>query len=177
MAMAKCNWRITTGIMAKFYLREVQDAARRFCSCFERRSRRPALDMFNSGLNYLYGMTYSVVEGGVFAKGLDPFIGLLHVDFYNRPTLVFDLIEPVRPVVDRIWIDLILSGDVLEEHFVRKDQGFWLAKKGKRLIIPSFNKFLHQRIKVGDVVKRFKDHIYEEANALGNYIHEVIELP
>ena len=62
-------------------------------SKFEKRSRRPALDHFNSALNYLYGMTYGVVEGGIFAKGLDPFIGLLHTDQYNEPTLAFDLIE------------------------------------------------------------------------------------
>ena len=74
---------------------------------FEKRSRRPALDFFNAGLNYLYGMTYSVVEGGVFAKGLDPFTGILHVDAYKKTTLVFDLIESIRPVVDRILLDLI----------------------------------------------------------------------
>lgn len=64
---------------------------------FERRSRQPALDYFNSALNYLYGMTYSVVESGVFAKGFDPFAGYLHTDNYLKNSLVFDLIEPVRP--------------------------------------------------------------------------------
>ena len=36
---------------------------------FDKRSRRPALDIFNATLNYLYGMTYTVVEAGIFAAG------------------------------------------------------------------------------------------------------------
>ncbi|HHM20533.1 MAG TPA: CRISPR-associated endonuclease Cas1 [Bacteroidetes bacterium] len=139
---------------------------------FIKRTRRPALDFFNSGLNYLYGMTYSVVEGGVFAKGLDPFIGLLHTDFYKRTSLVFDLIEPVRPLIDRLLIQLILNGALSAEHFVPKEQGFWLSKKGKRIIIPSFNEYLHKRIKFRNSVLRLKDHIYMLSNELGNLINE-----
>ncbi|MEM6380472.1 MAG: CRISPR-associated endonuclease Cas1, partial [Bacteroidota bacterium] len=42
---------------------------------FRQRSRKPAKDIYNAGLNYLYGMLYSVVEGGLFAAGLDPQLG------------------------------------------------------------------------------------------------------
>ena len=110
---------------------------------FKTRSRRPALDYFNASLNYLYGMTYSVVESGVFAKGLDPAIGCLHVDNFKKPTLVFDLIEPIRPLIDRMLIDLILEGKVVTENFIKKGQGYWVSKKGKRMIITSFNDFLN----------------------------------
>ena len=58
---------------------------------FEKRSRRPALDYFNAALNYLYGLTYTIVESGVFAKGLDPSIGMLHADQHQQPSLVFRL--------------------------------------------------------------------------------------
>jgi len=143
---------------------------------FDKRSRRPAMDYFNSGLNYLYGMTYSIVESGVFAKGLDPFIGFLHVDFYKRTALVFDLIEPIRPLIDRILVDLIMTEQLLPDHFIPKGQGYWLNKKGKRIIIPSFNAYLQERIKIGHTVRRFKDHIYGESNLLGNHINEIITL-
>lgn len=144
---------------------------------FDKRSRRPAMDYFNAGLNYLYGMTYGVVESGVFAKGLDPFIGCLHTDFYRKPTLVFDLIEPMRPIIDRILIDLILEGSLLPEHFVKKEQGFWIAKQGKRIIISNFNDYLQKRISLNGSVRRIKDHIYEESNQLGNLINKTIQLP
>ena len=143
---------------------------------FESRNRRPALDYFNSALNYLYGMTYSVVESGVFAKGLDPFIGILHVDNYNNPTLVYDIIEPIRPIIDKILISVIKENRLSSDCFVKKSQGYWINKKGKRIIIPTFNEFLNTRIKFNEKVKSLKEHIYRLSNDLGNYIEENINL-
>jgi len=143
---------------------------------FEKRSRRPALDFFNAGLNYLYGMTYSVVESGVFAKGLDPSIGILHVDNFKKPTLVFDLIESIRPLIDGLLMNLILENQLSPEHFIHKKQGYWVSKKGKRVIIGSFNDFLQTRLKINNSVKRLKDHIYAESNTLGNLIETKINL-
>jgi len=137
---------------------------------FKKRTRQPALDYFNAALNYLYGMTYSIVESGVFAKGLDPFVGYMHTDNYLKTALVFDLIEPIRPLIDRILIDLCIEGKLQASHFIPKEQGYWLSKEGKRLIIPTFNEYLHQRIKVGNRVKRLKDIIFSYSNELGNSI-------
>lgn len=64
---------------------------------FTTRNRRPAIDPFNAILNYSYGLLYPVVESALFAAGLDPYLGMLHADQYQRPTLVYDMIEPFRP--------------------------------------------------------------------------------
>ena len=61
---------------------------------FEGRSRRPARDPFNAVLNYCYGILYSLVEKACILSGLDPYVGFLHTDIYNKKSLVFDLIEP-----------------------------------------------------------------------------------
>jgi len=143
---------------------------------FEKRSRRPALDFFNAGLNYLYGMTYGVVESGVFAKGLDPSIGCLHVDSFKKPTLVFDLIEPIRPLIDQMLVELILDDQLESSHFIKKDQGYWMSKAGKRVVIRSFNDFLQNRINIKNSTKRLKDHIYEESNILGKLINNTIDI-
>ena len=143
---------------------------------FEKRSRRPALDYFNAGLNYLYGMTYSVVESGIYAKGLDPFTGYMHTDFYRKKSLVFDLMEPVRPLIDKMWMNLILSRQIQPEHFIPKEQGFWLSKAGKRIVIPSFNQYLRKRIKLGENYFSLKNHIYRLSNELGNLIDQTIDL-
>ena len=137
---------------------------------FVKRTRRPALDYFNAGLNYLYGMTYSVVESGVFAKGLDPSIGCLHVDAFKKPTLVFDLIEPIRPLIDGMLMDLILENRLSPKDFIKKKQGYWIAKKGKRTMISSFNDFLNSTLQIQNSNRRLKDHIYHESNELGNLI-------
>lgn len=137
---------------------------------FIKRSRQPALDYFNAALNYLYGMTYSVVESGVFAKGFDPFAGFLHTDNYLKTSLVFDIIEPFRPFIDRILIDLINNNMIDPSHFEEKNPGFWLNKKGKHIIIPAFNDHLEKRIKAWNKVMRLKDHIYNESFELGRII-------
>jgi len=139
---------------------------------FDKRSRQPALDYFNAALNYLYGMTYNVVESGVFAKGLDPFAGYLHTDNYLKTSLVFDLIEPVRPLIDRLLIGMCQTGQLLPIHFEAKMKGFWLSKAGKRVIIPAFNEYMYQRFKLDGKIMRLKDHVFNESFGLGRAINQ-----
>ena len=72
---------------------------------FAGRSRNPAQDAFNCLLNYAYGMLYGIVERACLLAGLDPYIGFIHTDHYNKPSLVFDLIEQYR-----IWADETVIG-------------------------------------------------------------------
>ncbi len=143
---------------------------------FKTRTRQPALDYFNATLNYLYGMTYTIVESAVFAKGLDPFIGFLHTEDYLRTALVFDLIEPFRPVIDRLLIELCKQESLQPKHFIEKNPGYWLSKEGKKLIIPAFNEHLFQRFKIDEKMRTLKDHIYHTANDLGNLIDQTIPI-
>ncbi len=55
---------------------------------FRGRSRQPAADGFNAMLNYAYGVLYSMVDRACICAGLDPFLGFLHTDNYNKPSLV-----------------------------------------------------------------------------------------
>ena len=64
------------------------------------RSKNPATDMFNCMLNYGYGILYSRVEQACIIAGLDPYIGIMHTDNYNKTALVFDLIEMYRGYMD-----------------------------------------------------------------------------
>jgi len=59
---------------------------------FERRQRE-AGDIYNCSLNYLYGILYAKIKRICFKSRLDPYIGIMHTDVYNKPTFVFDLIE------------------------------------------------------------------------------------
>lgn len=158
------------GILSKQYFRAIQCFLPETMK-FNKRTRQPAKDYFNAALNYLYGMTYSIVESGVFAKGLDPFVGYMHTDNYLKTSLVFDLIEPIRPLIDRLLINLCIEEKLNETHFVPKEQGFWINKAGKRIIIPTFNEYLHQRIRTSGRVQKLKDIIYSYSNDLGNQIN------
>lgn len=51
-------------------------------------------------LNYLYAVLEAETRLAVATLGLDPGIGMLHLDTPNRDSLACDLMEPVRPEVD-----------------------------------------------------------------------------
>lgn len=126
---------------------------------FEKRSRRPGKDYFNTALNYIYGLTYTHITKAIHASGLDTFSGALHTTTYKE-SLVFDCIEPFRPIIDRLLIDLCINKQILPEHFKAVKGGFWLSKTGKKLIITSYGNYLQKRIKIGSKVTTIKNHMY-----------------
>ncbi|ETA67351.1 CRISPR-associated protein, Cas1 family [Methanolobus tindarius DSM 2278] len=113
---------------------------------FEGRSRNPAVDEFNCLLNYGYGVLYSMVEKACILSGLDPYVGFMHTDNYNKKSLVFDLIEMYRIHVDRTVVNLFSKRKVKEEYFDKIPNGLSLNKEGKALLIQSLNEALDQSI-------------------------------
>ena len=73
---------------------------------FKKRSQNPGLDPFNVSLNYMYGMGYANIEKIIILSGLDPHAGFYHADSFGKPTLVFDLIEICRPMIDKTLVTL-----------------------------------------------------------------------
>ncbi len=71
-------------------------------------------------------MLYGLVERACLLAGLDPGIGLLHTDNYNKPSLVFDLIELFRIHAERMVVNLFASRKVRQELFDQRDAGFRL---------------------------------------------------
>jgi CRISP-associated protein Cas1 len=61
----------------------------------------------NAMLNYAYGVLESQVRMQVVAVGLDPTIGILHGNARGQHGLVFDLMEPLRPIVDRKVLEFV----------------------------------------------------------------------
>ena len=137
---------------------------------FGQRSRRPARDPFNAGLNYLYGMLYNTVSQAALAAGLDTHLGVLHVDQYARPTLVFDLIEPFRPWADRLLIQACLEHRLKPSHFDEKEGTYVLNRAGKHFLIPLFNAEMEVRHRFRQRQLRQRDHIYQLANDLAQHL-------
>lgn len=67
---------------------------------FDRRNRRPPRDPVNVLLSLGYTLLTRVAENAVRAVGLDPYVGFLHADDYNRASLALDLVEEFRVIVD-----------------------------------------------------------------------------
>lgn len=91
---------------------------------FATRSRRPPRDRINCLLSFLYALVRHDCIAALTAAGLDPFVGFLHVDRPNRPSLALDLMEEFRPwLADRLAITLINRQQVGPEHFKEREGG------------------------------------------------------
>jgi len=113
---------------------------------FNGRSRNPAVDGFNCLLNYGYGVMYSMVEKGCIIAGLDPYVGFLHTDNYNKKSLVFDLIEMYRIYVDRTVVNLFSKRKINDDLFDVIPNGLTLNKEGKAVLIQALNETLDKSI-------------------------------
>jgi len=63
----------------------------------------------NAMLNYGYAMLISMVQIELASAGFDPSIGFAHRREGNQIPLVYDLMEPLRPVVDRKVLEFALA--------------------------------------------------------------------
>jgi CRISPR-associated protein Cas1 len=122
---------------------------------FNGRSRNPAKDEFNTLLNYSYGVLYSLVEKACIIAGLDPYVGFIHTDHYNKKSLVFDLIENYRIWADETVVNMIAARKVKVDYFDRIPNGFTLNKDGKAALLAAFNSFMDDSIRYrGRNIKR-----------------------
>ena len=64
----------------------------------------------NNLLNYGYAILRAVVARGLVASGLLPTLGIHHHNRYNAYCLADDIMEPYRPYVDELVVDIIKSG-------------------------------------------------------------------
>jgi CRISPR-associated endonuclease Cas1 len=86
-------------------------------------SPRLAANPPNAILNYLYALLESEARLAAAALGLDPGLGVLHVDASNRDSLALDLLEPVRPLVDSYLLDWITRQPLRREWFFEQRDG------------------------------------------------------
>jgi CRISP-associated protein Cas1 len=107
---------------------------------FQTRSRRPPRDPINCLLSFLYALLRHDCTASLTSSGLDPFVGFLHADRPNRPSLALDLMEEFRPwIADRLALTLINRQQIASSHFVRREGGaVELSESGRRLVIKAY---------------------------------------
>jgi len=140
---------------------------------FEARSQHPAMDVTNAFLNYGYGILYGRVEGALIKAGIDPYIGVLHRDDYNRPVLAYDVIELYRVWVDYVVYNLLAHNAVSDEFYsVRDDGSVWLEALGRRILIQSLNDYLDETITQQGVTRSRVTHLNMYAQSLAQQLKQ-----
>ncbi|RDY23798.1 CRISPR-associated endonuclease Cas1 [Romboutsia maritimum] len=137
---------------------------------FECRSQRPAKDEFNCMLNYGYGIMYSNIEKACVLTGLDPYIGIMHVDNYNKKTFVFDLIEMYRGYIDKIVFKVLNANEINEKCFDINDEEYYLNTNGKQILITKYMDVLKSKIRYKERNIEFENIIRYDCQNIANRI-------
>lgn len=143
-------------------------------SQFSVRSQHPAKDHANAFLNYGYGILYGKIEAALVKAGIDPYIGVLHRDDYNRPVLVYDVIEPYRVWVDYVVVNLLNQIDMGPSYYETKGDGSCeLTLLGRRTLIQAVNEYLDEIIDVDGLTRTRNTQIKLYANELAQMFFKV----
>ncbi|WP_446010723.1 type I-C CRISPR-associated endonuclease Cas1c [Candidatus Electrothrix sp.] len=106
---------------------------------FEKRSRRPPLDLVNCLLSFLYTLIMHDVRSALECTGLDPAVGFLHRDRPGRASLALDMMEEFRPLADRLVLSLINRGQLQAKDFVMSENGAVRMKdKGRKTLLAAY---------------------------------------
>ena len=138
---------------------------------FQKRSQHPAFDAFNCLLNYAYGILYSRIENALIQAGIDPYIGILHRDEYNKPVFVYDFIEAYRNWADYVVIHLLIQQVIFIEFFDIDNGVFYLNEQGKRVLVQAFNDYFETIIRRKGVDRKRNGHILMDAQKLATKLN------
>lgn len=117
------------------------------------RANQFAIHPINAILNYSYGVLENQVKGLVIAAGLDPSISIFHAQNTSGTPLIHDLMEPVRPIMDKHVLKFILGRTFTPDDFI-------LNKDGVVRLHPQFSRFFVKSIQdISDIEKITKNNI------------------
>jgi CRISPR-associated protein Cas1 len=114
------------GSGAREYFRAV---SRALPGGFER-SRRPPRDVVNAALSVAYAQLLERCLAAVSIVGFDPLAGIYHGRKHGRPALALDLMEPLRPAVDRIVFGAARRGELRASLAKVEAGGCYLTPEG-----------------------------------------------
>ncbi len=137
---------------------------------FKGRSRQPAKDPFNAVLNYCYGILYGRIEKACILAGLDPYVGFLHTDNYNKKSMVFDLIEPFRIFAEQSTVYLFTGKKIKDEYFRATDNAVSLNDKGKPVVVDAMNCHMEETVRYRKKNVKRKYIPQHEAHRLANIL-------
>lgn len=109
-------------------------------SNYEWEARRPRVknDFVNSTLDLGYTILFNFIESNLRMYGFDLYKGNLHTDFYKRKSLVCDLVEPFRPIIDHRIRTAIGLGKCKSSNFLLYGNQWQLKKENYK----RYNHFL-----------------------------------
>lgn len=138
---------------------------------FERREQHPPPDPVNALLSLLYTLLGGEVEVGIAAVGLDSCMGFFHAIDDGRPALSMDLVEPLRPLADRLAARL-LRHDLTPEDFETGKRGCRLRDGRRGIVYKAWENLLDARIVWQGARSSWRRLIHRQALVLAHALEE-----
>jgi len=143
---------------------------------FEQRQQHPPPDPVNSLLSLAYTLLINEVEVGVAAAGLDAAGGFYHAAGDGRPTLLMDLVEPLRPLADRFSARLLKS-ELSPDDFAT-DGDRCLLRDGRRgIVYKAWERLLSGKIAWRGEHISWRRLIHDQARELAQWLDGNIPAP
>lgn len=120
--------------------------------------RRPRVknDYINSILDIGYTVLFAFIESMLSIYGFDVYCGVLHTMFYMRKSLVCDVMEPFRAIVDEQVKKSLNLGQFKESNFKFINRRFELEwEKSKKYVAIILNAILSYK---EDIFKYFRQY-------------------
>lgn len=111
---------------------------------FSKRMPRIKADYINSILDIGYTVLFNFIDSIVSIYGFDTYFGFLHRQFYMRKSLICDLIEPFRPLIDLQIKKSIHLKQFSKKDFKKIDNKYILKFECNKKYIKVFYKLLDQ---------------------------------
>ena len=171
------------GKFSEFYWKQVFQLMPKAILKTERRRTFRAYDGLNNTLNLAYTVLKWKTHRAIIRAKLEPFLGFLHSEQFGKPSLVCDLMELYRYLVDDFIIQYAKAlgkrdFELKQEDFSskRKGKGEYLSKPLARDFMNRLNSFLESKVEVPRVKcgnrQEIESLLNEEALLLAKYLRD-----
>ncbi len=161
------------GLAANMYFNLFDDLIKNGEMKFEKRTKRPPENNFNSLLSFIYTLVTNDMESALESVGLDVQGGFFHTLRSGRPALALDMIEEFRsPLCDRLAIGLINNSQIKEDEFTKTEEGIFLSPEARKVVVDAwqqrkkeeiFHPYFNEKIQIGLLP-------YAQAQIMAKYI-------
>ncbi len=170
------EFRASEATASRMYFRSLSAAMPDEKWAFDNRNFRPARDRFNCLLNYLYGALYVQVELALVKVGIDPALGVLHIDRHQRSTFTYDFIEPFRHWADQVALQIAADDAAPDEGFDALDSlsgdlpEYRLNRLAKTVAIDRFLTLMNEKTPYKNKQQRRQTILEMEAQQLATFL-------
>jgi CRISPR-associated protein Cas1 len=151
----------------------------------EKRRSFKAYDGINNTFNLAYTVLRYRVHSAILKAHLEPFLGFVHAEAHSKPSLVCDMMEIYRSLIDNFILEF--SETLKPKDFVLKTEWFSVNRLGKRQVLnrektkeltERLNDYFERKVEIPRIKHGNKQTIEtlinEEAMLLGKYLRSEI---